>query len=251
MPHRFHIPPEKWNATALALEGDEAKHCSQVLRYGVGDEAIVFNGAGDEAVCRIAAIKKNHVSLESLSFTKAAPPRVRITLAPALIKNEAWEWLLEKATELGTTEIMPVITDRSVVRLSSADAARKTEKWRRIFIETGKQCGRAWLPELHEPRAGLNWLAAEKARWDLIIVASLAEQVVTLPQAFSEFRARTSRPPCTILILAGPEGDFSPDELARIIESGATAVTLGENVLRAETASLAALAVVMAEAGRY
>lgn len=246
MSDRFYIPPTQWDASSLRLIDDEAKHCAQVMRHREGDEVIVFNGVGDVARARIASIKKHEVDLDSVSAEHIEPPAVRITLAPALIKADCWEWLLEKATELGATEIQPLITERCVVKLSADDAARKHDKWQRLIIEATKQCRREWLPVL-QPVCRLDEWSARETTSDLSLVAALDEHTVTIKQAVNAFRERTSRCATSARVVIGPEGDFTRDELSELISRGFMCVSLGALTLRAETASITALAVLSAE----
>lgn len=257
MPHRFHIPPEKWGklpacrpdernqdgCATLLLDGDEARHCSQVLRHREGDEIVVFNGAGGAARCRVAKIAKHEVHLETLAIEESPPPAFRITLAPSLIKAEAWEWLLEKATELGASAIQPVMAERSVVHLNARDTWRKMEKWNRILIESCKQCGLPWLPKLLPPKP-LGECVASGLSHDLKLVASLAGNTRPIKAAVASSQAKQ---PASACILTGPEGDFSPAELSSILAAGFTAITLGPQTLRAETAAIVSLALLAEE----
>lgn len=237
MSDRFYISPTDWDTSALSLADDEAKHCTQVMRHREGDEIIVFNGRGDVGHTRITSIKKSVVTLECLSIDHLESPAVRITLAPALIKADRWEWLLEKATELGVTEIQPLVTERCVVKLSAEDAARKHEKWQRLIIEACKQSRRAWVPKLHPVRRLHDWCDMS-AKTDLSLVASLGEHAMPIKVAVKQ-----SNRPSTARLIIGPEGDFSPEELQHILADGFTPITLGSLTLRAETASIAALAI--------
>jgi 16S rRNA (uracil1498-N3)-methyltransferase len=259
MPQRFHIPPEHWKADALRLMDDETRHCAQVLRHEVGDEILVFNGAGDEAECRILEIKKREIKLERLTQRHVPAPSFRITLAAALIKNEAWEWLVEKATELGVSDIQPMIVEHCVVRLSVEDARKKSEKWSRILLETCKQCQRAWMPVLHDPKPLRDILQSDTGfpacaesdgaannTSNLTLIAALTEKTTTIREAVHKHRERTGAIPQSSLLLIGPEGDFTAAELQSALDHGAIPVTLGPNVLRAETAATAA-AVVLSE----
>ena len=245
MADHFHIPPEQWQPAALALTGDEARHCAQVMRKAVGDEIIVFNGRGDLARARITEVKKHIVRLDCLTTEHRAPPATRITLAAALIKADRWEWLLEKATELGATDIQPLRTERCVVRLGPDEAARKHDKWHRLLIEAAKQSRRAWLPVLHPAQSFHDWCASRPAS-DLSLIASLAPEARPLFQVITEFTTQHGRPAASALIAIGPEGDFTAEESALAHTSGLTPVNLGPHTLRAETAALCALSLLAA-----
>lgn len=246
MSDRFYIPPAHWDASALVLAEDEARHCTQVMRHREGDEIIVFNGVGNVARARIASVKKNAPALECIAVEHIEQPAVRITLAPALIKADCWEWLLEKATELGVTEIQPLITERCVVKLGADDAARKHDKWQRLIIEACKQSRRAWVPGLHPVRRLDEWCGADGANWanqaDLSLVAALDKSALPIKRVVNQVHI-----PKTARLIIGPEGDFTPAELQHIIAQGFTPITLGPLTLRAETASISALAILTAE----
>ena len=238
MADRFYIPPASWNPAALELAEYEARHCTQVMRHQVGDEIVVFNGAGGLAHARITTVQKHRVTLAALQVLSTPAPTCHITLAAALIKAERWEWLVEKATELGAAEIQPLVTERCVVRLSAEDAARKHEKWQRLMIETCKQCGQVWAPTLRAPRK-LDALLADSPSYDLALIASLDPAARSIPQII----AAQASAPARVLVLIGPEGDFSPAEYALAAQSRLLPVTLGTRVLRAETAALSSLSI--------
>jgi 16S rRNA (uracil1498-N3)-methyltransferase len=242
MSDRFYIPPALWHTAALTLAEDEAKHCTQVMRHREGDEIVVFNGVGDVARARITSVKKNTPSLECISVQHIEQPAVCITLAPALIKADRWEWLLEKATELGVAEIQPLITERCVVKLSAEDAARKHYKWQRLVIEACKQCRRAWVPVLHPPRS-LNAVCDEKRLNDVMLLAALTPDAVALTSVLGALGDKTETHVKSVIVLVGPEGDFTEKEVALAVDCGFTPVSLGPLTLRAETASLCALSV--------
>src|SRR6218665_70890 len=133
---RFYLPASDWRSDSLALTGDEAAHCARVLRRQVGDAVEVFDGAGRVATAEILAVHKNAVSLKILSEQRPAALPQRIHLLPAMIKAEPFEWLLEKAVELGAASIQPIITERTVVHLSGEHLEKKLSKWLPHKIET-------------------------------------------------------------------------------------------------------------------
>ena len=142
------------------------------------------------------------------------------------------DWTVEKATELGATRIVPVLSARTISR--PADAAR----WRRVAEEAGRQCGTAWLPEITDPLA-FDAALALAAQTRPLFVAALTPEARSLHDALTAFSA----PPSSAGWFVGPEGDFTPAELAKLVESGAIAVSLGPRILRAETACLYGLCV--------
>lgn len=242
MSDRFYIPPAQWDASSLQLFDDEAKHCSQVMRHREGDEVIVFNGVGDMARAHIATINKHEIMLDCIAVEHIEPPAGRVTLAPALIKADRWEWLLEKATELGATEIQPLITERCVVKLGADDAARKHDKWQRIVVEACKQCRRAWVPVLH-PARRMEEVCGGSACTALTVIAAISDHSMPMLQAMADARQKAGGTFCSLLALVGPEGDFTQEEMSIAIRHGAVPVSLGPLTLRAETASMCVLSI--------
>ncbi|MEZ5303522.1 MAG: 16S rRNA (uracil(1498)-N(3))-methyltransferase [Verrucomicrobiales bacterium] len=240
--HRFYIPPDQWSPESPALEGDEAKHCTQVLRLGEGARITVFNGAGAEATAEIVSAERGRVALRVLAAAKAAPLAARLVLAQALPKGKAMDLILQKATELGVAEIAPLVSERSVARPAAAEAEAKREKWQRAVIEAAKQCGQNWLPQVHAPQSVAQFLARPPAA-DLALIASLQPEAVPLKQAIAACRESRGPSPGSATILIGPEGDFAPAEINAARAAGYEPVTLGPIILRVETAAVYCLSV--------
>lgn len=246
MSDRFHIPAARWDPASLSLADDEARHCIQVMRHRAGDEIVVFNGVGDVARARITDIRKHAVALDCLATEHAEAAALRIALAPALIKAEPWEWMLEKVTELGVTAILPVVTERCVVQLDSNEQARKGEKWQRALIQAAKQSRRAWLPRLALPRPFGEVLGAAPG-FDLTLMASVSPSAISVKTAADRFASLHNRQPSSAMVLIGPEGDFTTAETDLAVNHGFVPITLGPLTLRAETAAIAAAAVLANE----
>lgn len=228
---RFHLPASSWTGPHLTLTCDEAAHCSRVMRKQPGDRIEVFDGAGRVAACEITHVSKSEVGARIISETCAQPFKAAIHLLPALIKAEPFEWLLEKAVELGAASIQPVITARTVIHLDAAQTEKKLVKWRRHMIESAKQCHTPFVTELKAPVAFSDSLSHPAA---LKLIPALSEHSRTLKQV----------PPATsVAVLIGPEGDFTPGEGHLARQAGFQPVTLGPLVLRAETAAITTLAI--------
>lgn len=227
----FYLPPTSWSAP-LALTGDEARHCTQVTRHSVGDEVVIFDGAGRKARARIEKAAKDRVELLTLSESLTPAPDAPLTLLQGIVKGDTMEWIIEKAVELGVQRIVPVLTQRSVVRLNASEAAKKREKWQRVALEACKQCGQVWLPEIAVPCA-LGLAIQQTAEAELKLIASLEPDADTLKR---EHRTRTA-------IAIGPEGDFTPDEYAQLKAAGWQPWSLGSLTLRSETAAICALSI--------
>src|SRR4051794_13712845 len=206
--HRFYLAPDEWNPDALVLRDAEAHHARDVLRSKAGDKVVVFNGRGREITAEIVSLGNREVALRKLHENTSAPLRCRITLGQAIPKGKNMDLIVQKAVEIGAAEIVPIISDRTIVRLREEEAAQKQAKWQTIAIEAAKQCGQNWLPEVQTPRT-LAQLFATKPRFDLQLIGSLQADAQHLKQILAEQATR----PTHILMLIGPEGDFTPAEL--------------------------------------
>ncbi len=247
---RFYISPEEWNLDDLALTEPEAHHCQDVMRVKEGDRVVVFDGRGTEATAEVISIGKGRVSLRSLHHGRTQAPAADIYLGQAIPKGKNMDVILEKATELGAVGIIPLISERTIVRLDAGEAADKREKWERITIEAAKQCGRNWLPEVRQPLAPKAFFDSGE-KFDLMLVASLqpdARHLKTVLREVVDDRPLPHRPKIRrILILVGPEGDFTPAEMALAKSAGCRPITLGPIVLRSETAAIYCLSVLSHE----
>jgi len=231
---RFHLPAYEWREPHLTLTGDEAQHCSRVMRKQHGDTIEIFDGAGRVAVCEITHVSKAEVQAKITSETRLESFKTAIHLLPALIKAEPFEWLLEKAVELGAASIQPIITERTVIHLDASQTEKKLTKWRRHMIESAKQCHTPFLPELKAPIA---FAASLKIHVEFKLIPALSEHSHTLKQALPASK------PGSVAVLIGPEGDFTAEEEAQAFAAGFVPITLGPLVLRAETAAIATLAI--------
>jgi 16S rRNA (uracil1498-N3)-methyltransferase len=227
----FFLSPTLWSES-LALTGDEARHCTQVTRHGVGDEVVIFDGAGRKTLARIEKASKDRVELLALSETLTPAPSAPLTLLQGIVKGDTMEWIIEKAVELGVQRIVPVLTQRSVVRLNAAEVSKKREKWQRVALEACKQSGQAWLPEIAVPCA-LDSAIQQTAAVEMKLIASLEPDADTLKR---EHRTST-------VIAIGPEGDFTPDEYAQLKAAAWQPWSLGVLTLRSETAAICALSI--------
>lgn len=235
---RFYLPPSEWRSDELTLTGDEAQHCARVLRHAKGDAVEVFDGLGRVATGQIASLTKSEVRVRIVDTQQHTPLPAAIHLLPALIKAEPFEWLLEKAVELGAASIRPVVTERTVVHLAGDQLDKKLAKWRRLMIESAKQCHTPFLPRLDAPRA-LSAVMAELPADALKLIPALSEHTRTLHEVLAAQPTATRE----AYVVIGPEGDFTAGEETLAQERGFLPITLGPLVLRAETATIAMLAV--------
>jgi 16S rRNA (uracil1498-N3)-methyltransferase len=231
---RFYIPSAAWNPDRLALDVPESHHAFDVLRMRAGERATVFDGEGNEAEVELLKPGKTGTELRKISLVKSVPLPCCITLAQAVPKGKNMELIIEKATELGVTAIAPLMSERTIVRGSEEDHVRKQAKWQRTAIEACKQCGQNFLPRIAQPCTP-RALFERNERFDLMLIGSLQGDARPLKQVMAEFAAK---PPKSVLILIGPEGDFTPAEVALAKSNGCRPVTLGPIILRTETAAI-------------
>jgi 16S rRNA (uracil1498-N3)-methyltransferase len=244
--HRFYLPPEQCRTATLSLRGPEAHHALHVLRVGPGDWVAVLDGAGTEYRCSVQQAARSQVSLSVSEKRAVPPPACQITLLQALPKGKLIESIIQKATELGVARIVPLITERSIVQLAPPEAIAKAAKWQAIAIEAIKQCGATWLPRV-EPPLSVHHFLQRRETIELSLVGSLQPEARHPRTVFAAFRQRFGRMPRSVNVWIGPEGDFTPNELASIQSAGAFPITLGQLVLRTETAALYCLSILSYE----
>jgi 16S rRNA (uracil1498-N3)-methyltransferase len=244
--HRFYLPPEHWTAGSLVLTGTEAHHCRNVLRLAPGDKVVLFDGRGRELTAEITSSDSPEISLRKLHEAQTLPLRCHITLAQAIPKGKNMDLIVQKAVEIGGAEIAPILSDRTVVRLDEESAAAKQAKWQTVAIEAAKQCGQNWLPRVHLPQTMVQFFQQPR-RFDLQLIGSLQSDAVHLKKILAEYSAEHGDRPTSVLMLVGPEGDFTPAELSLARSQGCRPITLGPIVLRVETASIYCLSVLSYE----
>jgi 16S rRNA (uracil1498-N3)-methyltransferase len=244
--HRFYLPPEHWVDGPLALTGAEAHHARNVLRLESGDKVVLFDGRGRELTAEITSSDSPKVGLRKLHEAQTPPLRCQITLAQAIPKGKNMDLIVQKAVEIGAAEIAPILSDRTVVRLDEESAASKQAKWQTVAIEAAKQCGQNWLPRVHVPQTMAQFFQQPR-RFDLQLIGSLQSDAVHLKKILAEYSAEHGDRPTSVLMLVGPEGDFTPAELSLARSHGCRPITLGPIVLRVETASIYCLSVLSYE----
>ena len=244
--HRFYISPENWNPDALVLRESEAHHARDVLRMKHGDRVVVFNGRGREITAEIVDLSKHEVRLRKLHENETAPLRCRITLGQAIPKGKNMDLIVQKAVEIGAAEISPLISERTIVDLDKKEAEQKREKWQQIAIEAAKQCGQNWLPAIQTPQK-LKEFFSHPGKFDLRLIGSLQPDAIHLKKILRDGNEQKVDRPKSVLMLVGPEGDFTPAELALAKSNGCLPMTLGPIILRVETAAIYCLSVLSYE----
>ena len=219
----------------MELDANQANYLGNVMRLGVGNELLIFDGSSGEWLARISDVAKKRMTLTVERQTRASEEIPDVWLAFAPVKRAQTDWLVEKATELGVARLIPVMTRRTVAERV------KLERLEAIAIEAAEQCGRTRLPEIDEPMPLKHLFEHRDAMRTVYFADEGGGEWV--PDAFT---------PGSCMILIGPEGGFSDEERAAIRAAPNTIpVSLGPRILRAETAALAALATYMAVAGDW
>ncbi|MGQ0760785.1 MAG: 16S rRNA (uracil(1498)-N(3))-methyltransferase [Acidobacteriota bacterium] len=235
---RFYAPRIAFadDGKTITLSVDEARHARDVLRLGRDDEVFVFDGEGREYRCVIADIGSRSITLTVAEETEAAKPEspLNLTLAVALLKGEKFDLVVQKATELGVTTLVPLITTRADVRIRAPlDAARKVERWQRIALESAKQCGRARLTLVNKP-TNLDefFRAITDVHLGVMFTARDGGSVEVAFETKAEFKS--------VIAMVGSEGGWTDDEISQARKHEWQLVTLGGRTLRAETAAIVA-----------
>lgn len=244
--HRFHLPPEQCQGAGLVLSERESHHAADVLRVRRDEVVFVLDGEGGEYRCRVGDVHRKQVSLQVVDTRRQPRPLSAVTLVQAVPKGKNMEFIIQKATELGASRIVPILTERVITQLDREDAEQKREKWQGVAIEAIKQCGQLWLPEVLPPTPLKSFLETDP-RPELAFVGALQTGTCHPRRHFEAFEKSRHRKPSTCAFWVGPEGDFTPAEMEQILASGVLPVTLGPLVLRSETAALYALSIVSYE----
>ena len=219
------------------LDDRASRHLARVLRVKTGDSLCVFNGDGNNYRGAIVSVTKNQVSALIDSVEQAdTESSLNTCLALCVSKGDRFEWAIKKATELGVTSIVPILSQRVDVRLSPERWQKKQEFWQQIVISACEQSGRAVIPHVQETTTLPHWLSTVKADCKLMLH----------PEATNN---EMNDQPARIALLIGPEGGLAPSELALASQNGFSGMSLGPRVLRTETAPLVALSVLGARWG--
>jgi 16S rRNA (uracil1498-N3)-methyltransferase len=224
---------------SFVLGGDEGRHAARVRRLAAGEDVLVSDGLGGLLACTVAEVVAEGLRLTVVSASTVAVPRPRLVVVQALPKGDRAELAVEVLTELGVDEIVPWSASRSITRWDGPRGAKALDKWRRTAREAAKQSRRPRLPIVHDLASTAQVAARLAAGFVLHEDAAAPLSSVALPDADE------------LVLVVGPEGGVSPDELAEFSTAGATAVRLGDQVMRTSTAGAAALAVVSVRLGRW
>ena len=272
---RLFLPPEKLTSDKIIITGEQARYISLVLRAKPGEQIIIFDGSGYRYICRILQVHKKEVVIEKIKKEPySAESTISIILAQGLPKSDKMDLIVQKSTELGVRKIIPLITERAQVRHTE-----KIERWRKIALSASQQSGRDKIPEIKEPVEFTNFLLnivdgdegvipaktgiqkkemdspvkpendeptdkafSKKTQLKLIFFEEQKEN--NLKEVLTGFRDKKN-----VVLLIGPEGGFSNDEVRAAVEKGFIGTSLGPRILRTETAPIAAISIIQYELG--
>ncbi len=231
---RFYAP--NLSAGALALSAEESHHARSVLRLKTGQAVELFDGLGRVAAGEIVSLERNETTVRVGEVAAGQAPSHSVHLAFVVPKGKRLDWLLEKATELGVASFWPVVCERSVA------AGGRIERWTGHCISAAKQCGLNWLPAVHELTPLADFLAGVSAGQlglgdATLILGDMSSQARSLAEVLQSAGKSDN-----VVLLIGPEGGFTDEEIDAIIACGFDRARLGETTLRIETAAIALLA---------
>ncbi len=233
--NQFFVPRIAEDAARIVLEGAEHRHLARAARVRAGERVWLCDAAGRRCLALVETVGKERTSLAVLEMEEPGAPRTRVALAQCLVEAGKLETVVEKAAELGCSDLIPVVSARSL-RAPGERTDRKLERWRRIAREAAKQCKGPLVTEIHPPR-GLRELLADRGPGLRLFLSEHGgrplRDVVVGPAASTE------GPPGSVLLLVGPTGGWTEGEEMAIRAAGFEAVSLGSRILRAETAALA------------
>ena len=241
---RFFVEPAEFMPDFMVLTGENASH-AKVLRLKCGEEVVVCDGQGREAMCVISDISPDRISIavhhQQTAETEAV---VRVSVYMAFSKGDKFEHVIQKATELGAYEIIAFPSARCVSRPDEKSLKKKLERWQKIAESAAKQCGRGLIPQVRVVNSYAEALSCA-ATADCPILFYENERATTLKMALQK------QPYQTVSLLTGPEGGLEQREVDEAIRAGLLVCTLGKRILRCETAPLCALSAVMYDSGEF
>ncbi len=233
------------NNNKAEICGSDVSHIAKVLRLPVGSRVALCDGEGTDYEADISEINKDAISLNIVSSCPSeTEPSVEVTLFQGIPKASKMEYIIQKCTELGIMNIVPVMTKRTVVKLENPQAEKKKlDRWNKIAAEAVKQCGRGKIPKVNEV-SEIKDICLIAQDFDLLLVAYEEETEVSLKTVL-----KANNDSKKIGIIIGPEGGLERSEVDMLISSGAKSVTLGKRILRTETAGHTVLTAVLYELG--
>lgn len=240
----FYVKNNQVNSKTISIIGDDVKHIRNVLRHKIYDELEICDESGVRYLTKISEFLENEILLEVLEKTeKNTEMPVKIDLYQGLPKSDKMDLIVQKTTELGISSIVPVMTERVIVKLEKANETKKIERWNKIAAEAAKQSGRQLIPVV-ENVVNLEKIVEKLSKYDIVIVPFECEKDSTLKNILKNVKNKIEN----IAVVIGPEGGFSEKDIVTLEKSSnVVKVSLGKRILRTETAGLATIAMLLYE----
>ena len=229
------------SGSEVTIGGDDAHHLAYSLRAKRGDKITAVDANDNCAVIELVDFERDKITARRISELQPVVVEREIILADCLPKQNRFDTIIEKSTELGVAKIEPLISDNTIARPNEIRAKTKLERWRKIAKEAAEQCARDTIPEISELRGLDDWLKEPLADDTLLLFCWESEQTTTVREVLSDYRATGGG---KIIVLIGPEGGFSQREVDAIKSAGGKSVTLGKRVLKTDTAAISVLAMI-------
>jgi 16S rRNA (uracil1498-N3)-methyltransferase len=227
----------------LVVYGDEHHHLSRVARIKPEEKVWLFDEQGTNYLAKVEEIRKDVTRMSILQTLDKNKPKIEITLAQALLKSKKMDLIIQKSTELAVTNIIPVVTSRTIVKVEEK-IQKKIERWKKIALEAVKQSQKSFLPSISSPITIEKLVERKGDERKLLLSENKGKYLRDILIESSSSELNTPKPPSSVLILIGPEGGWTDEEEKFILNNGYEAVSLGEQTLRAETAALCSLVLI-------
>jgi len=242
--NRFFIAASSIEGDRVWLSPEQSHQVCHVLRLKPGDTIVVLDDSGTEYDVTLTTVSRTE-TVGQVTSKRRAPgePAAEVTLFQSLLVREKLEWVLQKGTEVGVTQFVLVLTERSLVRTKTIEQ-NKLDRWRRILTEAAEQSHRGRIPQL-EPILPFDQALLRLRDFDRYLIAAPSEGAMTL----RDILRGITRSPASVAVMIGPEGGFTEEEVARARDKGAVPISLGPRILRTETAAIVACALVLYELG--
>jgi len=230
--HRFYVGQKIDNDAISISDAEQLHYLKDVLRLKVNDEVIIFDGKGNEYVCSITGLNRKQVVFTVKASKRTESKKFKLTVACAIPKMAKMDEIINNLTQLGVDCIIPMETDRVIVKLDNSKKEARLKRWRKIAQSAAQQSQRGSMP-LIEPITRIETVLSRSQDFDLKLIPTLSGERKHLKEVLAESK------PGNILVLIGPEGDFTPQEIERAKSAGFIPISLGDSVLRVETAAIA------------
>ena len=235
-------PSESTIEETFSLSSEESHHLLRVRRARVGDPVTVFDGRGNEYKCLLEGVSAGKATLRVDIKKTCPPPSCRIILAQTILKSQKMDHVFQRATELGASHLVPVLSERSVALLSNARYEKRFRRWKLLTVEACKQSGNLFLPSIG-PITSLKDFCGQSKKEELRLIGSLEPKAKNIACVISEFRQTHSIDnPASTVCLIGPEGDFTREEYQIARKAEFIPITLNANTLRSEIAATVSVA---------